>query len=909
MGGDGTKGQNGGKGAKGIRGKDASNEIKKGDPADTKWGHIDERHGSKGKTSGSGGTGGNGGIGGEGGEHGNILIETDLNHLKDKILKVDGNNGDNGEPGIGGDAGEAEVDGLDCFFVKGGCFSKRHEIHGYELIRTGSSDRKPAGWTDGVSIEKMKERNQGKKGEKGKTKEEQAKARNKAQTHQIKREKFVAHVNEHLRTETAENKSNAFDEVTNRLAVARENAESANEALALQEKKLKSIDELYEKTLQIMQQTETEETVQKEHTRLATLTRTESQVSQQKEIEAFLKSKERDNGNLIPFLKCSPILRRKGVFTLNLETAARDANLTQSLEPESFAVRRSFTNRECPAPLQSDSNSRSCANLASRTAVSRLNDVDLAIHEVNMTHGQNIQSIAKLIFQITLLKRPYDEDKRKCLCTSIVNILQEIHVKFAVEHFDEVIKAARNLQSAENLMRAIQKKAEEVKSFNQTLDEESDAINRFAEKEAWESVAEAKILKYLSGDRLLFRYLTTSLSQKDEKYLWILKRLCQKALTIAKHHDQVLATKEIVTHLLKIGKSVLQDLSSMIPNSNHAIAKEIFKKFFGDCRQELQIKIKLLRFQQRWLLENLKELCAEKLNFTKLQKKHDTLTDIYSESLKGWINIAGHLPKKTQEFPREAQLPETVESKQIDVLRKKGLKAESLTRFEAHLVSLQTLQGKVVDLNAFYDALARILNDKASFGLDDLFVALSLHYKDLKIVLNEMRNLSTDNLDEIVNLRSKYFNEKNLQVNANIYLFLENRHLHLLKERCVEILKGKLAEGHEQIEEWVLTKLHRANHFFSMQEHFPEVDFLALSAEVIVDPKYCQEDIDCDADLLKHCVSFLLPSVDVEKKEDLIDGLTKALKDKSHDLVRGYLFVLNYVFLSTNRNVSTLWER
>jgi len=55
-----------------------------------------------------------------------------------------------------------------------------------------------------------------------------------------------------------------------------------------------------------------------------------------------------------------------------LKTAVGDANLTQSLEPESFAVGRSFTNRECPAPLQSDSNSRSCANLASRTAVSRI---------------------------------------------------------------------------------------------------------------------------------------------------------------------------------------------------------------------------------------------------------------------------------------------------------------------------------------------------------------------------------------------------------------------------------------------------------------------------------------------------------------------------------------------------------
>ncbi len=62
------------------------------------------------------------------------------------------------------------------------------------------------------------------------------------------------------------------------------------------------------------------------------------------------------------------------LIVLNLKTAVGDANLTQSLEPESFAVGRSNTLWECPAPLQSDSNSRSCANLASRTAVSRLNE-------------------------------------------------------------------------------------------------------------------------------------------------------------------------------------------------------------------------------------------------------------------------------------------------------------------------------------------------------------------------------------------------------------------------------------------------------------------------------------------------------------------------------------------------------
>ncbi len=60
------------------------------------------------------------------------------------------------------------------------------------------------------------------------------------------------------------------------------------------------------------------------------------------------------------------------VSHLNLETAVGDGNLTQSLEPESFAMGWSFTIWECPTTLQSDSNSRSCINSPSRTAVSRL---------------------------------------------------------------------------------------------------------------------------------------------------------------------------------------------------------------------------------------------------------------------------------------------------------------------------------------------------------------------------------------------------------------------------------------------------------------------------------------------------------------------------------------------------------
>ncbi len=59
-------------------------------------------------------------------------------------------------------------------------------------------------------------------------------------------------------------------------------------------------------------------------------------------------------------------------FPITLDSAVGDGNLTQSLEPASFAMGWSFTAQECPTPLQNDSNSKSCINLPSRTAEPRV---------------------------------------------------------------------------------------------------------------------------------------------------------------------------------------------------------------------------------------------------------------------------------------------------------------------------------------------------------------------------------------------------------------------------------------------------------------------------------------------------------------------------------------------------------
>ncbi len=119
-----------------------------------------------------------------------------------------------------------------------------------------------------------------------------------------------------------------------------------------------------------------------------------------------------------------PQMAPQGEAALNLETAARDANLAQSLEPESFALGRSFTNRECPAPLQSDSNSRSCANLASRTAVSRLN-LKTAARDANLAQSLEVE--------IPTLSPQEEEMKKEEMKKSFLDLKQAVNNLNATE--------------------------------------------------------------------------------------------------------------------------------------------------------------------------------------------------------------------------------------------------------------------------------------------------------------------------------------------------------------------------------------------------------------------------------------------------------------------------------------------
>ncbi len=65
--------------------------------------------------------------------------------------------------------------------------------------------------------------------------------------------------------------------------------------------------------------------------------------------------------------------RVQRLWHLNLKTAVGDGKLTQAFDPESLPVESPFTTWECAPPIESDSKSKSCITLPSRTAVFRLN--------------------------------------------------------------------------------------------------------------------------------------------------------------------------------------------------------------------------------------------------------------------------------------------------------------------------------------------------------------------------------------------------------------------------------------------------------------------------------------------------------------------------------------------------------
>jgi hypothetical protein len=122
--------------------------------------------------------------------------------------------------------------------------------------------------------------------------------------------------------------------------------------------------------------------------------------------------------------------------TLNLETSVGDAKSTQSFEPESLVTGGAFPTWECSPPIASDSDSKSCAALASRTAVSRLNEQDLLSYHV--------YALGRIMYELayeTKLPWRIDYDEKYPLCKGIYKNKNDPGILTQIEALESEILA------------------------------------------------------------------------------------------------------------------------------------------------------------------------------------------------------------------------------------------------------------------------------------------------------------------------------------------------------------------------------------------------------------------------------------------------------------------------------------
>ncbi len=177
-----------------------------------------------------------------------------------------------------------------------------------------------------------------------------------------------------------------------------------------------------------------------------------------------------------------PLLKKFKFIILN--PAVGDGNLTQSLEPESFAMGWSFTLWECPTPLQSDSNSRSCINLPSRTAGSRI-ILDSIIPGNWLISYNAIRIITRWITYMSIPAQKFRE--------IVFQLLYGFDISKAKD--EEMLKLiTEELKVTKSIVRQAQEKAHQIHSSLNEIDEKIGSTSQSYNFERIQSV-ERNILR------------------------------------------------------------------------------------------------------------------------------------------------------------------------------------------------------------------------------------------------------------------------------------------------------------------------------------------------------------------------------------------------------------------------------
>lgn len=283
VGGTGGNGQGGGNGADGIQGTDGGEWMQavaiysKGNKTyPYKYAKI--HRGGPAIRAGDGGRGGNAGIGGKGGKQGKLLPEEIATRFKSKLISTESQEIHHGNPGEGGQSGVEARDGKDKLWVRNGTWfgpvdlflPYQNPMEGFQLRWKGKGSRyKQRNWMDGISEEERNRRSQRRRNERGRNAQEQNVDADEKEKHGLNEKAFSSAVEQFLHINSLENRSGAFDELTSALVIAMENEDVLKKQLSIKQKRIQNIENIYQKASQVLQQTQTQQTTQQQHTRIS----------------------------------------------------------------------------------------------------------------------------------------------------------------------------------------------------------------------------------------------------------------------------------------------------------------------------------------------------------------------------------------------------------------------------------------------------------------------------------------------------------------------------------------------------------------------------------------------------------------------------------------------------------------
>ncbi|MGZ3633799.1 MAG: OTU domain-containing protein, partial [Parachlamydiaceae bacterium] len=786
-----------------------------------------------------------------GGGAGNVFIENIPETAKQTIKKEKGAQGEDGDPGAGGAGGAGKPDGLDCLYIKGGgwFFKKRQQVKGYELhCINNDKDREKESWKDGITLDATIRRNQGVAKDKGKKASEQNRRRNARAKNDLKRELFNTNLANHLHTKSAGSKAFAFNDVSDRLARAREAEETLQEELSVKQKKIRDIEHLQQTTSTLLQQTQAQKSAVIQHSRLAQFNKVHKEVNLKKEVEVFFKISAKDKENRLPFHTCSPVLHQGNTLCIH--------------------------------------------------------DLEVAMHGVNTTHGQNMHALAELIKEIILFSgEECLPEKRALLIKHLVDIIRKVPLRNAVKGFKSVLKAMKDWDVEEKeLLQAVTEKHQQVVAFQADLDVQKLAVNQAFNDMVHEWTTQAALLKFLVKDNLLFKAQTKKLeiTEKEQRLKWFQKRLYQKILFFMEKGVIDRSNKEI---FFRFAMEKVEELELALKDDPSPSRR--FREFLRLERKQIREKANNLKKQQEWLIQHLPEILEANTSSAELPKalleRLSSPEDVYVECSRLWAKIPS--------FNHENNVEDSLLPEEELPTREFSIKREG-EQWESHLKQLLDLEKVLGDLDPYIVALDKIYSDSETKdsidqGLADLFISLVDLHQKLDPCLEQLEEVKTNDLHKIYSLRLSYassFSKKPHPFYANALGYLQRKNILLTKNECWENLRLLDDENEKKrVDSFLHEILLQADQLYRTMQFIEPIDFLTIAKEVLIeDPQRFLNDAVSSSEIYPSILQKAIKNDTLSCKDPqaMMKCFESALEHGEEKTVKTCLFVLLNISLS-----------